>query len=130
MVNDLSEKRAVDEIIQEENVWSNGSVVLYHVSPADNMLGIMTVGVDPDKSKGRMTASWYVNKRGIVWALAHTSLRHNVSVSELVVFTVMLPRTAVKRTAIPHMFYVKELYKPEYCSPGELFVGDWSAQNE
>lgn len=126
----MNEVEAVDEIIREENLWSNGSVVLYHVSPAENTHNIMRVGINPALARGRMTASWYVNKSGIVWALAHTSLRHSASVGELVVFTVMLPRTAVKRTALPHMFYVKELYKPEYCSPAELFIGDWSAENE
>jgi len=126
----MNTREAVDEIIREENVWSNGSVVLYHVSPAHNEFNIMRVGINPALSRGKMNAAWYVNSKGVIWALAHTSLRHNVPVSALAVFTVMLPRNAVKRTAIPHMFYVKEIYKPEYVSPADVFVGDWSVENE
>ena len=118
----MNEKQTVDEIIADEVLWSNGSIVLYHVTPAPNVNNIMRVGINPALSKGKLTVSWYVNKSGITWAIAHTSLRHDLSVASLVFLTTMLPMLAVKRTGIKHMFYVQSIYMPEYATPAEYFL--------
>lgn len=118
----MNTKKAVDEIIEEENLWSHGSIILYHITSEENMIGIMSQGIRPDLSRGKLSASWYVSKRGIIWALAHTSLRHDISVVRLIVMTVMLPVLVVKKTGIPYMFYTKSRFTPEYWLPAEYFI--------
>lgn len=118
----MNERKTVDEIIEEENLWSNGSAILYHVTPEYNLDNIMREGVRPDLARGKMSASWYVSKHGIVWAIAHTSLRHDLPVSNLIVMTCMLPMLVTKRTGIKHAFCTKSRFTPEYWTPAEYFL--------
>jgi hypothetical protein len=118
----MSERKTVDEIIEDEKVWSSGSVVLYHVTPEYNVESIMRDGVRPELARGKMSASWYVTKHGIVWALAHTSLRHDIPVSNLVVMTTMLPMSAMKKTGIRNAYCTKFPFTPEYWTAGEYFI--------
>lgn len=126
----MNERETVDEIIAEEKLWSNGSAILYHVTPEYNLEAIMREGVRPDLARGKMQAAWYVSKKGITWAIAHTSLRHDLSVANLVVLTSMLPMLAVKRTGIRNAFCTKSRFTPEYFTPAEYFLyTEWS-ENE
>ena len=118
----MNERQTVDEIIEGEKLWSNGSVILYHITPEYNVESIMRDGVRPDLSRGKLSASWYVTKHGIVWALAHTSLRHDLPVSNLVVMTSMLPVLVVKKTGIRNAFCTKSRFTPEYWTPAEYFI--------
>lgn len=61
---------------------------LFHVSPKANEQSILKSGVDPIFSKGKAQLSWFVSYERLPWALAHCSARHNLPVSELVIFTV------------------------------------------
>ena len=126
----MNEIQAVDEIIAEEKLWSNGSAILYHVTPEYNLEAIMREGVRPDLARGKMQSSWYVSKRGIVWAIAHTSLRHSLSVANLVVLTTMLPMLVTKRTGIKHAFCTKSRFTPEYWTPAEYFLYPQGGENE
>lgn len=125
-----SEREAVQEIIAEEVLWSNGSVIAYHVTLAKNVGKIEREGVSPAYSTGRLDASWYVNKAGVTWAIAHCSQRHAVPVSDLFVCTVMLPRKAIKRTAFPQMFYVRETYHVAAVTQAYYFVTLGDVVNE
>jgi hypothetical protein len=118
----MNEKQTVDEIIANEGIWSGGSLMLYHVTPEYNLDSIMREGIRPDLARGKMSASWYVNKHGITWAIAHTSLRHDLSVANLVVLTCMLPTLNTKRTGIRNAFCTKARYEPEYWTPAEFFL--------
>lgn len=126
----MNTKKAVDEIITEEGLWSNGSAVLYHVTPEHNIDAIMREGVRPDLARGKTQAAWYVNKHGIVWAIAHTSLRHDLPVSNLVVLTTMLPMLVTKRTGIRNAFCTKSRFTPEYWTPAEYFLYPKGDENE
>ncbi len=126
----MNERQTVDEILELEGEWSNGSIMLYHITSEENVNAIMMQGVRPDLSRGKMSAAWYVNKRGIVWAIAHVSLRHDLSVANLVVMTSMLPRKVVRKSGIAHMFYTKSCFIPEAWSPAEFLLGLPEGENE
>ncbi len=126
----MNERQAVDEIMADEKIWSNGSVMAYHVTPMENLFGIQRKGIDPSCSKGKMRASWYVSKKGVLWAIAHCSNRHSIPVDQLVVCVAMLPRNAIKRSAFPQMFYVLDRYEAENISPAIHFVSAGEGENE
>ena len=126
----MNEFEAVEEMIEQEREWCNGSVMLYHVTPGFNLGSIELCGIDPTLATGRMAASWYVSKGGIIWALAHCSARHKVAVNDLIVCTVMLPRLEVKRTALPFMFYVRRRYAIACATPSEFYLSNGGYRNE
>lgn len=57
--------------------------ILYHVSPHKNRDGILKVGLDPAQSLCRRTAVYAVPRSKLVWAVAHCSMRHNISVRKI-----------------------------------------------
>jgi len=118
----MNERQTVDEIIELEQLWSNGSVMAYHVTPTFNVRLIEQNGINPEYSTGKLKASWYVAKHGILWAIAHCSARHGIPTGELSVATVMLPRNAIKRSAFPKMFYVYDMYRIATFSPATHFI--------
>ena len=126
----MNERKTVDEIIADEQLWSAGSMLLYHVTLEENVRSIMIEGIRPDLARGKAQASWYVSKAGILWAIAHTSLRHNVPVSELVVMPSLLPCLVTKRTGIKYAWCTKSRFTPEHWTPAEFYVYQQEDGNE
>jgi hypothetical protein len=126
----VNERETVDEIIEQENVWSKGSMVLYHVTPDVNEMPIMAFGIRPDLCKGKTQSSWYVSKQGIIWAIAHVSLRHNVTPHNIVVMACMLPVSALKATGIRYAWRTTQRFQPEYAIPAAFFIYSEGMRNE
>lgn len=60
--------------------------MLYHVTPAKNAGSIAVTGIEPALATGKQQLSWFVDRSRLVWAIAHCSARHHISVDQLVVF--------------------------------------------
>lgn len=61
-------------------------MTLYHVSPESNTNSIKKHGVNPYKSRGKQFVSWWVEWDALLWAIAHVSARHKVSVAQITVW--------------------------------------------
>lgn len=56
---------------------------LYHVTPNTTHDSITRQGVEPIYSRGKMRVSWWVDRSRLMWAIAHVSAKHQVSVDKL-----------------------------------------------
>lgn len=74
-------------------------MTLYHISPASNRDSISRLGIDPVFSKGKLDVCWFVDQSKLVWAVAHCSARHSVSVDKLDVWVVETPLKRQRKTA-------------------------------
>jgi hypothetical protein len=70
----------------------------YHVSPRKNRDSIGKSGIEPIMSLGKLKVSWWVSERALLWAVAHCSARHSVSVAELDVWTYNHPQGLKNKT--------------------------------
>jgi hypothetical protein len=61
-------------------------MILYHITLNSNLNSIIDHGIDPEKSRGKLKVSWWVDETRIDWALAHVSARHNVPTCDLIIF--------------------------------------------
>lgn len=66
---------------------TSDNVKLFHVTRKVVHESIVKVGVDPIFSRGKMQVSWWVDQRALAWAIAHVSLKDNIPVSELEIWT-------------------------------------------
>lgn len=96
--------------------------VLYHITPSENVASIYESGLQPSYSTGFMKSVWLVNKRNIVWALAHCSNRHSVSVDNLSVTTINTDDQKIVRFATSGLFYCKHIIQVENHATAELFI--------
>jgi hypothetical protein len=70
---------------------------LYHATAGRNRLSIETSGLLPSRSQGKRPAVWLVPSKLRYWAICHTVVRHGGPVEEVVVYTVDVPRSWLKR---------------------------------
>jgi len=73
----------------------NAKSMLFHISPAENHASIEKMGIEPYYSKGARKVSWYVDVDRLLWAMAHCSARHGVSVDKLNVYAI--PSASVRK---------------------------------
>lgn len=78
---------------------------LYHVTPLVNLSSISDEGVSPEKSKGKLKVSWWVDKKALAWAVAHVSAKYATPVNELVVLCAILPDMEVKKSGREGVYY-------------------------
>jgi hypothetical protein len=69
--------------------------VLFHVSPSRNLRSIGRFGLLPALARGALKAVWLGSRSRLAWAIAHVRERH--SVADVVVFRVVVPRSALVR---------------------------------
>lgn len=86
--------------------------VVYHVTPGFNHAGIISVGVDPDRSRGKRLLSWWVSRDRLEWALAHVSAKYAVSVGALWVAEGRIPGYMLRRTRLNFVFCVGVVVRP------------------
>lgn len=96
--------------------------VLYHVTTVDSVDGIVNNGIDPDRSTGKLKASWYVSKNNIQWAILHVCNRHHREPADVFVCRTVVNWSAMRRTAKPNVFYTLNKYSPEDISPATWFI--------
>jgi hypothetical protein len=97
-------------------------VTVYHVTPARNADSIHKAGISPEFSEGKEKVSWWVKEENLLWAIAHTSARHDVSVSHLIVYRVILFRQQLKATRWPGVYKTWFVIKTNYSYRAERFV--------
>lgn len=71
---------------------------LYHVSPHFNTQSILSEGVSPAWSRGKLHVSWWITEEQLMWALAHISSRYAISVNVLAIFTASIDEALLLRT--------------------------------
>lgn len=82
---------------------------LFHVTREANVPGILSLGISPAFSLGKLRASWFVDHTRLSWAIAHVSDNTGLSVSELYVCHVLARREAFKRTRLSGVFTSGEI---------------------
>lgn len=100
----------------------NGTGVLYHVTPTEHIDSIDGEGIDPSYSRGKLKASWYVNKQNIQWAILHVSLKYNVPVRDITVCATLIDWEHMRRTCQPGRYFTQHLYHPESFTPASFFI--------
>jgi hypothetical protein len=99
-----------------------GSLVIFHVTPAENIPSIHLQGICPSYAKGKMQASWYVSKQRIEWALIHTSVAHHVSIDELAVCAVLAESEDLYKFFRPGYYYSYRTLRIESATPAMFFL--------
>jgi len=62
--------------------------IYYHATLKSNIQAIYERGIDPRFTTGKERKAWYVTQDGLLWAIGHTALRHNVPLSEISIIPV------------------------------------------
>jgi len=94
-----------------------GTIVVYHLTPDENVWSINQHGIDPNKARGKMKASWYVSKHNIEWAAIHTSIQHHVTPDCLSVCACLVDTSVLYKFFKPGFYYCYDIVKPESCTP-------------
>lgn len=109
------------------------SMVVYHVTPEDNVYLITQNGIDPKYARGKMKASWFVSKHNIEWAIIHTSVGHHEPIESLVVCAVQVMGKDMYRFNRPGFYYTFNIHQIESASPALFFlhsIGMGEIENE
>lgn len=99
-----------------------GSLVIYHITPEENIPSILMQGICPSYATGKMQASWYVSKAHIEWAMIHTSVAHHTMIDELAVCAVLANAHGLYKFFKPGFYYTYETYQPESITPAMFFL--------
>ena len=70
---------------------------LYHATLKSNVESITEKGIDPSFSKGAEKVIWLHTAGRREWAILHATQRHKCEVSEVVIITVNVPRSKLRR---------------------------------
>ena len=73
-------------------------MLLRHATPSRNLRSIQKLGLLTAKSKGRLKVVWLHAISKSEWALLHTVKRHGGRVQDVVVLTVDVPRSWLRRS--------------------------------
>ncbi len=67
--------------------------MLLHVSIRRNLSSIWRLGISPAFAQGARAECWFCSRSKRAWAIQHVAERHDVPLSEVVVFRVNVPRS-------------------------------------
>lgn len=95
---------------------------LYHITPQTNGEAIYEKGVLPELSQGKRKVSWWCTDENVLWALAHTSARHSVTVDKLIVCQAHIPSDFYHGVKVPGLYYVRCIVQVEEFWGYERFV--------
>ena len=71
--------------------------VLRHCTPVRNVRSILSRGLDPARSRGRLRAVWLHAPSKTPWAIPHVAQRHSAPEGAVVVLKVAVPRRWLSR---------------------------------
>jgi RNA:NAD 2'-phosphotransferase (TPT1/KptA family) len=91
-------------------------MVLYHATPKRNIQSIRRKGLLCSRSRGKMKVVWLHEAERSAWAMIHTVKRHGGRIEDVVVLTVDVDESAVRRHQSGLYYYLADVL------PGE-FVG-------
>jgi len=99
-----------------------GSMVVYHVTPSENVQSILDTEIDPSYHKGKMVACWFISKQRIEWAIIHCSVGHSVPIDELAVCAVLVDSKDLYKFNRPGFYYSFKGHKIESATPAMFFL--------
>ena len=67
--------------------------ILLHATIRRNLPSIWKLGISPAFSQGARAECWFCTRSRRAWAVQHVADRHDVPLSEVVVFRVSVPRS-------------------------------------
>ena len=70
---------------------------LYHATLKTHLNSICDNGLDPDLATGKLKVIWLHTKSRRHWAIAHVQKRHKVTLEDVVVIEVNVPRSRLTR---------------------------------
>lgn len=77
----------------------NANEFYYHWTHRDNVPSILTNGLDPNYSRGKLKSNWFCDFDKVAWALKHVSDNHGWSADELVLIRFPKEHTPYASTA-------------------------------
>jgi len=98
------------------------SLVVYHITIAENVRGIHELGILPSMAKGKMGASWYVSLRNVEWAAIHVMNDKLVTPHDLYVCATMTNAEDMYKFFRPGFYYTYTVYHPESITPFMFFL--------
>ncbi|MFO0840858.1 MAG: hypothetical protein U0797_00475 [Gemmataceae bacterium] len=78
---------------------------LRHSTPSRNLGSIGERGLLVSKSRGKLPAVWLHSPGRSAWAVLHVSRRHKVRVEETATVEVEIPRSWLKKSGRPGLWY-------------------------
>jgi len=107
-----------------------GSLIVYHVTPEENIASIWMKGICPSYARGKMGASWYISKHRIEWALIHTSVAHHVGIDELAVCAVHVDAVDLYKFFKPGYYYSFTTLQIESATPAMFFLHNYGMDDD
>ena len=77
---------------------------IYHVSPTVLVAAIDHHGIDPAYANGALKVSYFVEKKALLWAIAHVSAMKSISVDQLSIHAVNAWKGLLIHTNAAHVF--------------------------
>ncbi len=72
-------------------------MLLRHATPSRNLASIQRLGLLTSKSRGKLKVVWLHAPSRTNWATLHVSNRHGVRLEDVVVLTINVPRSWLRR---------------------------------
>lgn len=104
-------------------------ITLWHISPMMNVESILWSGIDPRHSTGKFERCWYVRWHGLVWALAHISMKKHIPIWQLVCFRVKVDEECVTHFN-RNVFTSKCVIKTSFYLSAERALSQWEKQRK
>lgn len=99
-----------------------GSMVVYHVTPCENVSNILATSLDPTYAKGRMKAVWFVSRGNIEWAIIHCSVAHHCMPDDLSVCACLVDGSQLHKFFKPGFYYTFDNVEIESATPAMFFL--------
>lgn len=101
-----------------------GSLVVYHVTPEENVLSILRDGLLPEKATSKWKVVWLVSRMNISWAMIHCSNAHRVFIDEMAVCAVHVTSEQLYHFNRPGRYYSSQVLNVESATPAMFFYHD------
>lgn len=98
------------------------SMVVYHITPSENVQSIYEHGVSPRFSNCARNRVFVVSRHRIEWAIIHCSNRHSVSVDQLAVCALLVDGRHLTRMGFPGVYYAHIPLMIENSTPAMFFI--------
>ena len=70
---------------------------LYHATLKSNLTSITENGIDPEYSRGAEKVVWLHTRSRTEWAILHLLKRYKCSMDDIIIITVNVPRSKLRR---------------------------------
>jgi hypothetical protein len=104
--------------------------MFWHVTPMRNLYSILERGVDPSYAKSNRALIWFVEWKGLLWALAHVSARYGVPVNQLVAIRIQVREGQYTHHRLSMWYSNKIQKRAMFALPGDKALRRWENQRE